>query len=52
MGEVDGDVHLQSVVADVERDAILRAYELRIMRFKNEEVLGNLKNVLKRIAAT
>jgi very-short-patch-repair endonuclease len=49
--EVDGAVHLEMIEADAERDAILMAHDMRILRFKNAEVLRNLRSVLNRIAA-
>ena len=49
--EVDGEVHRQQAAYDAERDCILSARGLRIMRIKNEEVRQNLSGVLSRIAA-
>ncbi|MCZ7570814.1 MAG: DUF559 domain-containing protein [Ardenticatenaceae bacterium] len=48
--EVDGTVHLQQVEQDADRDAILSARGLRVIRVTNEEVLNNLPVVLHRIA--
>ena len=49
--EVDGEVHQQQAAYDAERDRILSARGLRIVRIKNEEVRQNLLGVLSRIAA-
>jgi very-short-patch-repair endonuclease len=47
--EVDGPVHERQVEYDADRDAILAARELQILRFRNEEIMNNLDDVLKRI---
>jgi very-short-patch-repair endonuclease len=47
--EVDGKVHEQQVEYDVERDKVLKARELRLLRIKNEEVRQELDKVLMRI---
>jgi len=47
--EVDGPVHEQQVEYDADRDAILAARELQILRFRNEEIMHNLDDVLERI---
>lgn len=49
--ELDGGVHEQQPEYDRERDAILTARGLRILRIPNKEVLQNLPEVLERIAA-
>jgi very-short-patch-repair endonuclease len=49
--EVDGPVHDEQVEYDEERDRILAARGLRILRIKNAEIRSNLKNVLARILA-
>lgn len=48
--EVDGSVHDDQRQHDAERESILVGRELRVIRFRNEEVLGNLQDVLRRIA--
>ncbi|NJN96810.1 MAG: DUF559 domain-containing protein [Anaerolineales bacterium] len=48
--EVDGEIHQQQVEYDAERDRILSARGLRLLRIKNEEVRQNLNSVLARIA--
>jgi len=49
--EIDGDVHQQQAEYDAERDRILTARGLRVLRIPNREVLENLPDVLSRIAA-
>ncbi len=48
--EVDGTIHARQVERDQERDAILTAHGLRILRFKNDQIQGNLASVLRQIA--
>ncbi|MEW6716437.1 MAG: endonuclease domain-containing protein [Chloroflexota bacterium] len=47
--EVDGSVHNQQIEYDQAREHVLRDYELRILRFSNEEIMKNLENVLSEI---
>jgi very-short-patch-repair endonuclease len=47
--EVDGPVHDGQIEYDVERDRVLAARELQVLRVSNEEVLQNLEGVLTRI---
>ena len=47
--EVDGAVHEGQADYDAERDRILAAHGLRVLRVTNDEVLHNLAGVLKRI---
>ena len=47
--EVDGNIHRNRVQYDIERDAVLKARGLRVLCVTNEEVLGNLPEVLARI---
>lgn len=47
--EVDGPIHERQVEYDAERERILAARELEILRFRNEEIMNNLSNVLERI---
>ena len=49
--ELDGGIHQRQADYDAERDQVLTAHGLRVMRFKNEEVLRDLKSVLARIQA-
>ncbi|MFC5325543.1 endonuclease domain-containing protein [Bradyrhizobium oligotrophicum] len=47
--EVDGGQHADSQT-DVARDTWLRAHNYRVLRFWNNDVLGNLDGVLQTIA--
>lgn len=47
--EVDGEIHDLQVESDQERDAILAARGLKIMRIKNQEIRQNLQDVLQQI---
>jgi len=47
--EVDGEIHQQQAEYDAERDRILSARGLRLLRIKNEEIRQNLDSVLVRI---
>jgi very-short-patch-repair endonuclease len=46
--EIDGDTHVgeEAVRYDESREAFLRAQGLRILRYKNSDVLNNLDSVL------
>jgi len=48
--EVDGEIHQQQAEYDAERDRLLSARGLRLLRIKNEEVRQNLERVLMRIS--
>jgi very-short-patch-repair endonuclease len=48
--EVDGEIHQQQAEYDAERDRVLSARGLRLLRIKNEEVRQNLNSVLVRIS--
>jgi very-short-patch-repair endonuclease len=47
--EVDGKIHEKQIEYDAERDKVLSARGLRLLRIKNEEVRQELDKVLKRI---
>ncbi len=49
--EVDGPVHDAQIEYDAERSRILASRGLQILRFRNEEVMGDLGGVLQRIRA-
>jgi len=49
--ESDGEVHQQQSEYDAERDEILSARGLRLLRISNEEIRRDLSGVLTRIAA-
>ncbi|HEY9831751.1 MAG TPA: endonuclease domain-containing protein [Stenomitos sp.] len=48
--EVDGEIHQQQAEYDAERDRILFARGLRLLRIQNQEVRQNLDRVLARIS--
>ncbi len=47
--EVDGPVHETQREYDAKRDRVLSARQLRVLRVRNEEVMGDLSGVLERI---
>ena len=47
--ELDGEIHEFQKEYDAERETYLMSLGFRIIRFKNEEVIKNLKGVLQRI---
>ena len=47
--EVDGKIHEHQQEKDQERTLALNEKGYKVIRFKNEEVLGNIDNVLKQI---
>ncbi len=47
--EIDGGVHAEQAVYDRQRDQVLTAHGLRVMRFTNDEIAHNLPSVLSRI---
>ncbi len=47
--ELDGLVHANQVEYDLERDRALEEYGVRVLRFRNDEVLENLEAVLTSI---
>ena len=49
--EIDGDIHDRHVDYDAQRDRILAARGLRVLRFENWECVENLEGVLGRILA-
>jgi very-short-patch-repair endonuclease len=49
--EIDGSQHADMADADAERTRALNAQGYRVIRFWNNEVLGNLDGVLRTIAA-
>ena len=48
--ELDGGVHDDQQERDAERTAQLQARGLRVIRFRNEEVIEDIPSVLRRIA--
>ena len=49
--EVDGPIHEDQPGADAERDTILRAHGLILLRFTNRQVMNNMPAVLREIKA-
>jgi len=49
--EVDGDIHDLQQEEDARREKVLSALGLRVVRFRNDEVMGNLLNVVEKIKA-
>jgi len=49
--ERDGEVHAHQANYDRERDRIIAAYNLRILRFSNDAITHNLSAVLTEITA-
>ena len=47
--EVDGDIHVIQQEEDVRREKVLNEMGLRIIRFRNEEVLRNLPMVIVKL---
>ncbi len=47
--EIDGKIHDNQIEYDTERDKVLSARGLRLLRIKNEEIRDNIDRVLKRI---
>ncbi len=48
--EVDGPIHDQQMEYDALRQAFLESLGLRVLRFKNDDVLENMQGVLEVIA--
>lgn len=49
--EVDGPIHRDQSEYDVERDRVIAAYGLTVIRVTNAEILDDLSSALTRIAA-
>jgi very-short-patch-repair endonuclease len=47
--EVDGPVHAKQADYDVERDRVLAAYGVRVLRVKNRDILENIDSVSEKI---
>ena len=50
--EIDGKIHLQNKEYDIERTKIINNFDIKIIRFKNEDVLSNTNEVVKQISDT
>jgi very-short-patch-repair endonuclease len=49
--EVDGEIHRYQQIEDAARTRHLEEYGYRVIRFTNDEVLGDLQEVLRKIEA-
>ena len=49
--ELDGPIHVTQRDRDADREALLHAAGYHVIRFENDEVLGDLVSVLDRITA-
>jgi cyclase len=51
--EVDGKVHdkPENRKYDRQREQVLQEYGLKVLRFRNEEIIDNIEDVLQRIAS-
>ena len=51
--ELDGKIHGQKEIAehDAGREYVIKGFGLEILRFKNEEILNDLENVISKIQA-
>jgi len=47
--EVDGKIHDHQIEKDAERTAIIEEKGYKVIRFKNEEVIGNIEEVISEI---
>jgi very-short-patch-repair endonuclease len=47
--ELDGDYHQNQIEYDNNRTAVMNEFGLKVIRFKNEEVLTNINSVTERI---
>jgi len=50
--ELDGAIHANRVEYDREREQVLRSLGIKVLRFKNEQVINSLDSVLKTIKRT
>jgi len=51
--ELDGEVHdeIDQQEHDSNRDLVIREFSVRILRFKNQEVINDPKNVVEKVKA-
>ena len=50
--EIDGGQHAEQVIYDLSRTKILQSKGYRVVRFWNNEVLGNIEGVLEALTLT
>jgi very-short-patch-repair endonuclease len=44
--EIEGKIHLKTIEYDKYRSEYIKAFGIKILRFSNEEIYGNLKKVV------
>jgi very-short-patch-repair endonuclease len=49
--ELDGLIHLSQIDYDRERDRVIAANDLQVVRIPNDEIMFNLESLLQRIEA-
>ena len=49
--EIDGGSHIGKEVADDERQKILESFEIKFLRFTNDDVIQNIEGVLETISS-
>jgi very-short-patch-repair endonuclease len=47
--ELDGEIHEQQKEYDIGREAEMEKYDIKVIRFKNHEVLENVDSIVERI---
>jgi len=47
--ELDGKIHLKTVGEDKERTRIMNDFNIKVIRFKNEEILSDIEKVIKQL---
>jgi very-short-patch-repair endonuclease len=47
--EIDGEVHKEKVEYDDGREAEIEKYDIRVIRFSNDEIIHDLDNVINKI---
>jgi len=47
--EIDGDIHLEQIEYDDGREAEIEKYNIKIIRFTNDEVNNDIEGVLQKI---
>jgi very-short-patch-repair endonuclease len=50
--EIDGDIHKEKVEYDDGREAEIEKYNLKVIRFSNDEVMSDIDTVINTIIAT
>lgn len=47
--EIDGEIHLDQIEYDDGREADIEKYDIKIIRFTNDEVNNNIEDVIQKI---